>query len=307
VPPKSTNDKKRIVVCGATGQQGAAVVDAIEQRADLTATVFSRRPTTVMAKALAARGYEIHRADLADRASLERVFAGAHGVFAVTQPWSTDYTRADVEAELSQGRNVVDACREAGVAHLVFSTAMRVDDSLTGVPHVDSKLEIERYVRASGVPWTLLRPGTFMDNIGKSFFPVRRGVVRGFVDGDVRLPFVSCRDIGVAAARVFASPKRWIGEEINLMADHVSGEELCATLGRLRKERFRYTSPPSLLMWAVSPEFFEMRRGFEKAGRPPYPFRKAFDDALDQTRILVGDVWHMERFFEKAGFVTRAF
>jgi hypothetical protein len=59
-------------------------------------------------------------------------------------------------------------------------------------------------------------------------------------------------------------------------------------------------------MRLFSREFFEMRRGFEKAGRPPYPYRATFERALEETRRLVGDAWHLERSFEAMGFAERA-
>jgi uncharacterized protein YbjT (DUF2867 family) len=293
---------RTIVVAGATGQQGSWVVKELVRRGTCDVVAFTRRPASQRARALAGLGIRVERGDLSDVASLERIFRGADGVFGVTQPWDPGYRRADIAAEIAQGRAIVDACERAGVGHLVLSTAMRVDDNPTGLPHVDSKLEVERYLRGSGVPYTLLRPGTFMDNIGQPFFPVKNGVVRGFVAGDARLPFVSCRDISVAAAVVFETPERWLGRAVNLMADYVSGNELGATLGRVRRESIRYTAPPAWLMRLFSREFFEMRRGFEKAGRPPYPYRASFDRALEETRRLVGDVWHLEAYFEAVGF-----
>lgn len=297
---------RTIVVAGATGQQGSWVVRELVRRGVFDVAAFTRRPASERARALVSQGIRVERGDLSDVASLERIFRGADGVFGVTQPWDPGYRRADVSSEIGQGRAIVDACKRSGVRHLVLSTAMRVDDNPTGLPHVDSKLEIERYLRGSGVPYTLLRPGTFMDNIGQPFFPVKKGVVRGFVAGDARLPFVSCRDIAIAAAVFFEAPKPWFGRSVNLMADYVSGNELCATLGRVRRESFRYTAPPAWLMRLFSREFFEMRRGFEKAGRPPYPYRATFDGALEETRRLVGEAWHLERYFEAMGFAERA-
>lgn len=295
-----------VVVCGATGQQGSWVVRALLRRGGARVVALSRRPGSPAARELLARGVEVRRADLGNVDSLVAALEGAGAVFGVTQPWSSDYARADVAAELAQGRNLVDACRRAGVGQLVFSTAMRVDDAPTGVPHVDSKRELERYLRGSGVPFTLLRPGTFMDNLGRSFFPIRRGTVRGFVPGDVRLPFVACRDIGEACAAVIADRDRWLGATVDLVGEFTSGDELCAALGRLRRERFRHVAPPELLVRAVAHEFFAMRRGMERAGRPPYPYREEIDAAIEATRRLVGAPWSLERFLLESGFDTRS-
>lgn len=303
MPPR---EKETIVVCGATGQQGAWVLDALATQGDFRLVVFSRNPASERARALAARGVTVRRGDLLDVDSLARIFDGAHGVFGVTQPWSPNYRHVDVVSEVAQGRNVIDACARAGVSHLVLSTAMTIGEDLTGLRHIDSKLQIERYLKTTKVPHTLLRPGTFMDNIGQPFFPVTRGKVRGFAAGDAKLPFISCRDVGAAAAVAFGAREAWLDKAVNLMSEHVSGEDLCATLGKLRKETFRYAAPPMLLMRVMAPEFFKMRRALEAAGRPPYPYRSALQRALEDTRRMVSDVWSLQRYFEASGLVERA-
>lgn len=294
-----------IVVCGATGQQGSAVVEALRASGDWELVAFSRDPSSPRARALVARGVTMRRGDLLDLGGLARIFDGAHGVFGVTQPWRPTYRKVDTSAEVTQGRNIVDACARAGVAHLVLSTAMTVNDDLTGLLHIDSKLTIERYLRTTKVPHTLLRPGTFMDNLGQAFFPVKRGKVRGFAAGDAKLPFIACRDIGQAAAGAFGARDAWLGASVNLVGDHMSGDELSLLLGRLRGETFRYSAPPAALMLVAAPEFYRMRRALEEAGRPPYRHEAALRRALEDTRRLVPDVWSMERWLVASGLVER--
>ena len=302
---KNMQNARTIVVCGATGQQGACVVLSLLARGGFNVVALSRDPSSTKAAALEHLGVTVRQADLADAASLERIFINAHGVFGVTQPWSNDYRDVDVAAEIAQGRNIIDACQRTNVQHLVLSTAMRIDDEPTGVPHVDSKRDIERYLLVSGVPYTLLRPGTFMDNIGAKFFPVRRGTIQGFTDGDSKLPFVSCHDIGEAAAAVFAAPERWLDKGVNLVSDWVSGDEICTALGKLRNERFRWKTPPKLLMRLFAREFYTMRVKFEQSGRPPYPYHSHINEALRQTHLLVPEFWGIERFLTASGLLER--
>jgi uncharacterized protein YbjT (DUF2867 family) len=293
---------KTVVVCGATGQQGSAVVAALQARGRFRVVALSRDPAGEGGERLHASGVEVERGDLDDGASLRHAFAGAHAVFGVTQPWNRDYRRADPEAEVAQGANLIEACRSAGVAHLVLSTALDLADRPTGIPHVDSKRRIERELSASGVPYTLLRPGTFMDNLGKPFFPVRRGLVVGFVGGDAKVPLIACRDIGEAAAAAVDAPGRWLGKPIDLVADFVSGDELCQALSRLRGERFEYRARPAWLMRLLSPEFYRMRGGIEIVGRPPFPFRARIDAALLATRELAPGAWRIDEYLERSGW-----
>ena len=296
-----------IVVCGATGQQGSHVVESLLARGRFKVKAFSREPQSPKGRRLVESGVLVEQGDLGDVASLTRIFASAHGVFGVTQPWSSDYKRVDAAAEIEQGRNIVDACERAQVGHLVLSTVMTFDDRPTGIPHVDSKLEIERYLFShAAVRYTLLRPASFMDNIGAGFFPVKEGRVRGFTDGDAKIPYISCHDIGEAVASAFESPDKWQGKAINLVADYASGEELCALLAELRSGRkFRYSAPPALLMRIFAPEFYKMRRSFEQAGRPPFPYQVGIDQAMTATRELISGPRNLERHLAAQGFAAR--
>jgi uncharacterized protein YbjT (DUF2867 family) len=108
--------KERVVVCGATGQQGGAVVRALLESGRWDVIALSRSPGRKSAVELERAGVRVVQGDLLDRSSLTAAFRGAYGVFGVTQPWSPDYKTCDVESEVRQGRNVVDATRETASA-----------------------------------------------------------------------------------------------------------------------------------------------------------------------------------------------
>lgn len=99
---------------------------------------------------------------MASQESLAPAVKGAHTVFVVTNYWegrSTDY-------ELLQGKAVTDACKAAGVQHLIFSSLLNVSElthgRFTHVAHFDGKAKIEKYIRESQVPATFVLPGVFM-------------------------------------------------------------------------------------------------------------------------------------------------
>lgn len=294
------SEKPLIAVCGATGQQGRAVVNSLLARQTFAVRALSRQPDGDAARRLRDQGVTIVKADLDDPASLVAAFAGAHGVFGVTQPWRADYRRADPAREIAQGRHIADACVANGTRHLVLSTSIRLSGGPTGVPHVDSKYTIEDDVMSRPVSWTILRPGTFMDNIGQPFFAVRNGAIKGFVDGNARLPFVSCRDIGEAAATVLEQGERWTGKTVSLIGAFASCDELAVDLGQLRGKQYRYKSAPAWLMRLFAPEFYKMRRSMERVGRPPYPHQAAIDEALRETRALVPDAWGLPEYLRQA-------
>jgi uncharacterized protein YbjT (DUF2867 family) len=296
--------QRRVVVCGATGQQGGAVLRHALQREGWEVVALSREPEGEKARRWSKEGAQVVRADLEDRDSLIRAFQGADYVFGLTQPWSPDYRKCHPEREVEQGRNITEACRETGVKLLVMSSAAHLAEGKTGIPHVDSKLEVEAYVSQSGVPFTFIRPVQFMDNLGSPFFPIRRGSIRGFVDGKVRVPYVAVDDIGAFAALIFDGPEGFIGQGLDLVGDFISGEELCLLLSRLRGgERFRYRSVPRWLMKLWAKEFYAMRLAFEEFGKPPY--REDIWEIIAACRKFHPGLMSMEAFLLAQGFDTR--
>lgn len=101
---------------------------------------------------------------MSSKSSLLEVISGSNTVFLVTNYWES----VKKEVEVSQGKNVTDAAKEAGVSHIIFSSLLNVSQVTNGrlsqVPHFDGKAEVEDYIRASGVPATFVMPGYFMSN-----------------------------------------------------------------------------------------------------------------------------------------------
>jgi uncharacterized protein YbjT (DUF2867 family) len=284
-----------IVVCGATGQQGGAVIDALVALGRGRLRGLTRDVNGSKAEALRMRGVDMVKADLANADSLAAAFDGARAVFAVTQPWTADYRKASPWAEVEQGKAIIAAAERMKVEHVVFSTViLDREHRKTGVPHVDSKIEIESALAKSKLPWTVLGPGTFMDNIGTKFFPVGHKSIRGFVSKETALPYIAVRDIGRAAAKVIADPSSYLGRRLNLIAGIWDGDALCAALRNVYGRPYRWNAPPRLLMRIFAPEFYKMRLGFEKFGRPPFP--ATYLESVESTHKLLPDVWSIEDY-----------
>lgn len=107
--------------------------------------------------------------------------SGAHTVFLVTNFWES--MRKDVE--VSQGKAVTDACKQAGVKHLIYSSLLNITDLTRGrlshMSHFDGKAEVEAYIRASGIPCTFVLAGFFMSNFFQ--FMRKKSEGEGYVFG----------------------------------------------------------------------------------------------------------------------------
>jgi uncharacterized protein YbjT (DUF2867 family) len=141
--------QKIITVFGATGNQGGSTASAIFNSPDLSSKykvrAITRDPKKPAAQALASKGAELAQADLNDVESVKKAVDGAYGVFAVTNYWES----MSKEVEETQGRNIVDACKAAGVKHLIWSTLPHVgkltNGELSKVEHFESKAEVAEY------------------------------------------------------------------------------------------------------------------------------------------------------------------
>ncbi|RKG85208.1 NmrA/HSCARG family protein [Corallococcus terminator] len=237
---------ERVLVLGATGQQGGATARALSKDG-WSVRALVRDPSSVKARALEASGVELVRGDMGDRASLDRALVGAYGVFSI-QPSSgqPQYGVSD-DDEFRFGVDVVDAAKAAGVEHFVYTSMAGLRPS-TGVGHFESKWRIEEYVRASGLRATIVRPSAFMEILLEPHFGLARRALQFFVRPDRTMQFIASDDIGVLVARVFAEPGRHAGTTLELAGDELTGAQLAEKIGRATHESISYARfPPEFL------------------------------------------------------------
>src|SRR5947207_3182220 len=145
-----------ILAVGASGRLRPLVHKLLNRGHNVRVT--ARDPSSATAQGLNARGAEIVRADLDDRASLEQAMAGVDAVFGAGSPH-----QAGPEGEARHGIKVAEAAAEAGIRHLVFSSGEGVDQP-SGVPVLESKRAVELRIRELSLPHTILAPVYFMEN-----------------------------------------------------------------------------------------------------------------------------------------------
>src|SRR5829696_177159 len=131
---KQKNVGRLIVVAGATGKQGGAVVRSLLDRG-FQVRGLTRNPQKPEAQALADQGAEVVQGDMEDPSAMERALEGAYGIFSVQNFWETGYDR-----EVQQGKTVADVAKAAGVEHFVYSSVGSAHRE-TGISHFDSKWE----------------------------------------------------------------------------------------------------------------------------------------------------------------------
>jgi uncharacterized protein YbjT (DUF2867 family) len=231
------NEERLIVVVGATGKQGGAVARSLLDRG-FRVRALTRNPQKPEAQALADQGAEVVQGDMDVRSSMERALEGAYGVFSVQNFWETGY-----DSEVQQGKTVADAAKAAGVEHFVYSSVGSAHRQ-TGIPHFESKWEVEEYVRDTGLPYTILRPVFFMQNWEMMREMILGGTLAQPLDPDKPFQQVAVEDVGAFATRAFENPDRWIGREVDLAGDEQSMTEIADTFGRVMGREVSYYQVP---------------------------------------------------------------
>src|SRR5438034_5066230 len=225
------NEKKLIAVVGATGQQGGGVVRALQASGQFKVRALSRDPGKHRELA-----DEVVEADLDRPETLKAAFAGAHGVFLVTNFWEpgTD--------ELKQATAAVRAAKEAGVNHFIWSTLPDVEVISGGklhVPHFTGKAKVDRIVKEAGFAHhTFVIAPFFYQNLLGLMAPQKQEdgtlgwalpidpTVRGIHMGDIR-------ELGSIVAGAFGHPDQaGNGEYLPLVGDFMSFNEIVDTLNR---------------------------------------------------------------------------
>jgi uncharacterized protein YbjT (DUF2867 family) len=230
------NHNRTILVTGATGHQGGAALRHLKD-SGLAVRAFVRDPEKPEVRDAAGSGTEIFRGDLNDEESIRRALEGVQGAYSVQ-----DSTRG-YETEVRQGRAVADLANKAGIDHLVYSSVASADRN-TGIPHFDSKFQIENHIRNLGLRYTIIRPVFFMENLLAMKDSIEGGAFRMPLSPKTRLQMIAVDDIGAFIAMAFIRPVHWENRVMEIAGDELSMEEIAETFSRIAGKKVNYVQVP---------------------------------------------------------------
>jgi uncharacterized protein YbjT (DUF2867 family) len=253
-------NKKLIAVVGATGQQGGAVVRALQAGNQFKVCALTRNPAKHRELA-----DEVVQADLNRPETLRAAFEGAHGVFLVTNfgEEGTD--------EVEQATAAIRSAKDAGVKHFVWSTLPDVEAISGGkchVPHFTGKAKVDRIVKEAGFAnhTFVIAPFYYQNLIGVLAPQKQTGESVGWalpLDPTVRsIHTGDITELGDIVAGAFAHPDQaGHGEYLPLVGDFVSFNEIIDTLNR-QGHNFSFKQVPKEVYAGLFPGAAEIAEMF---------------------------------------------
>ncbi len=287
--------KKTIAVVGATGAQGGGLVRAIlnDPKKQFAARALTRNPRSDKARELARLGVEIVKADLDNPQSLNEAFEGAHGVFCVTSYWE----HYSPEKEIEQAGNMAEAAKQENVKHVIWSTLedsrkwlplsdkrMPVLKERYNVPHTDAKGEANKEFSRRRLPTTYLVTSFYWENFIHFGMEPKRGtdgvLALTLPMGNKRLPGIAVADIGKCAFAIFERAREYIGETVGIAGEHLTGEQMAASLSKALGEKVIYNDiEPAAYRALGFPGADDLGNMFQ--------FKRDFNDYFCRARNLV--------------------
>jgi len=202
----------KVLVLNATGKVGKNVCRALKEAGF---EVFGTTRSQV--DELRNIGAQPIICNYTDRNDLKRALdeSGAKKVFAITDYFGAAKSNGNIEVE--HGKIAIDVAKLGNIEHFIFVSVVDAEYFNDHVNHIKTKLEIEEYLRTSGVPYSILRPTAFFENLDdpKNWNPLKKGAIKFL--SKKRMKFCATYDIGRAAATMFKHREVWIGRSLDVI------------------------------------------------------------------------------------------
>ena len=257
----SADSKKTVFVTGATGAQGGAVARHL-LKAGHTVRALTRNPDSPKAAALTSAGAEVVKGSFSEPASITAAAKGTDATFAMGTPYEGGPAQ-----EMEEGRVLLDALLASGTGHVVYNSVGGSDKD-TGVPHFDSKWEVEKHLQGLDVPSTVIGPVWFMENLlGPWFLPgVKSGTLALAMPGDRPLQQISVDNIGAVAAAVIAAGEPYYGKRFDIAGDELTCVRMMEIVSAAAGREIKFEQMPIEPLREQNEDFARMFQWFTDVG-----------------------------------------
>jgi uncharacterized protein YbjT (DUF2867 family) len=250
-------NQRKILVTGATGQQGGSLARLLLQKKHKV-YALTRNTQSSAAQDLRNKGADIIKGDLDDFDSLEHAVKDVESIFLMGTPFEDG-----TEGETRRGKLMADIAKENKVEHLVYSSVANADKN-TGIPHFESKYKIEQHIKNLGIPYTIIGPTFFMENL----------LGPGLEQGQLALPLSpstilqqsALETIAEFSSMVLEHHKPFLGKRIDIVSDEVTGEQAANILSNVLGYKIKYVPIPLEQVYQTNEDMARMYDWYEKVG-----------------------------------------
>ncbi|QCX37371.1 SDR family oxidoreductase [Aureibaculum algae] len=234
--------KNKILVTGATGGLGSLVINLLKEKTDVeNLTVLVRDETNELTKLYNNDGIEIRIGDYGNTESLAKAFKGIDVLYFVSG--GDDNQRAQLH------KNVVDAATKASVKHILYTSAVWKDESASSplAALVDSHKQTEKFIKASGITYTILRHNLYAEVI-EMLIGDKRQLLK---TKTIYLPtanglssFVPKKDLAEAEVNILLNPSAYANKILEFNGSkQITFLEIAQKISEIIKEPIQYVSP----------------------------------------------------------------
>ncbi|HYY67227.1 MAG TPA: NmrA/HSCARG family protein [Nitrososphaeraceae archaeon] len=250
-------NQRKILVTGATGQQGGSLARLLLQKKHKV-YALTRNAQSPAAQDLRNKGANIVKGDLDDPNSLQHAVKDVESIFLMGTPFEDG-----TEGETRRGQLVADIAKENGIEHLVYSSVANADKN-TGIPHFESKYKVEQHIKSLGIPYTIIGPTFFMENL----------LGPGLEQGQLALPLSSSsvlqqsalQNIAEFSALVLEGREPFLGKRIDIASDEVTGQQAAEILSNELGYKIKYVPIPLEQVYQANEDMARMYEWYEKVG-----------------------------------------
>jgi len=232
--------QKTIFITGITGNQGGAVANHLLKQ-NHSIIGLTRNANSEKAKQWNAKGVTIVEGSLDEPEAFKTQLENADAIYFMQ-------ALQGKENEIKQGKQFIDAIKPQSKTHLVYASVLGADLN-TGVPHFDSKFELENYIKSKSLSHTILRPASFYEN---HLFPqVANGIKKGKyvspLNKTCRQQMIGIDDIGKIAAKVISNRETYTNKTMSIATDEWQIGEIPQAFSEVINRPVKYKKLPGFI------------------------------------------------------------
>jgi uncharacterized protein YbjT (DUF2867 family) len=226
-----------ILVTGAAGKTGRGIIRALAHRGEAVRALVHRREQTRLVEQAGAR--QVVVGDMRTQTTVDQATQGVRAVYHICPNVSPD--------EVVLGETAITAAQRAEVKHFVYHSVLH--PQVEAMPHHWQKLRVEERLFGSGLPYTILQPAAYMQNVLAHCDRIlEQGTYSVPYAVETRLGMVDLEDVAEAAAVVLTEPGH-VGATYELVGEEAISQIEVATILSQQLGRPVYAESVPLDAW----------------------------------------------------------